>query len=546
MRAATSCHRRAQSPSASFGFLCFGVSLLGLSSHSLAQTPYPSGPNIPGFPPPGSANPATAPPAAPGAGGAPQTTPPAWTIIPSLEIGETYTDNVNLAPPGAEVWDVITTITPGLQLVANTPRLTGSVLYDPQELIFDRGTFPNTLQQRLLGTGRAEILPETLFLDANASIDQEFIRNTGPIGPTTLTTNGNLQTVEAATGSPYLLEHLGPYANSETRYRFATVSVSGNLIAPEQLNEAREILSSGDYFGPFSWALTGDFQKIDRLTGTSDPFGGTSSKDALARADFKYPIYGALSAIGGAGYERITDPTLIIEPHGLIWDAGLQYQPNPLFSASATYGRRFQQSDIEVDATYHVSPALTGRLIYTEAIQTGPSQIVNNLGLLTVSSSGGLINSQTGSPFVPSIASPGVPSSAFGIASGAFLEKRFQADITVTRERDSYLFSAYDAKQSGQNSLVFAPETIFGGSIGWTRQLWPDLASSIGASYYRARFEDGSSRVDNSYSVSLGLAYTLSRTTTANLSLSRFDTVSNFTVFRLINDLVMATIRKQF
>src|SRR5215469_7429538 len=105
-----------QSRTVGFGSLCFGLSLLGFSSHALAQAPYSTNTNQPGVPP-GDAKPATAPNET--GAGAPATVPPAWTLTPSLEIGEAYNDNVNLAPPGAEVWDVITTITPGLQLLAN-------------------------------------------------------------------------------------------------------------------------------------------------------------------------------------------------------------------------------------------------------------------------------------------------------------------------------------------------------------------------------------------------------------------------------------------
>lgn len=514
--------------SQSLGVLCCGIFSLGFSVQSAAQGMYP---------PAGGIGPAQGPVVPP---------VPSWTITPSLELGETYNDNVNLAPRGSAVWDVITTVTPALQITGLTPRLNVGLLYDPQELIFARGTASNTLQQRLQGTGRAELWREALFFDASASIDQQFIRNTGPIGPTTLTTNSNLQTVEAASGSPYLLQHFGGYANSETRYRFATVSTSGNTVAPEQIHEARQVFTSGENFGRLGWVLTGDYVKLDRLSGTSDPLAGTSGKDAVGRVDLTYPIYGALSVIGGAGYERITDPTLIVQPHGPIWNVGLQYQPNPLVAASLTYGRRFNRSDTEFKGTYNVTSQLHVHAIYTQVIQTSQSAIAANLSQLSLGPNGTLVNSQTGLPFVASNASPGVPSSAFGITSSAFLEKRLQTIVEATRGRNTYLISAYDVKQSGQRTTFSPPENIVGGSLAWTRQLWPNLASNAGANYYRASFQDGSGRVDNSYSVSLGLAYNISPTATVKLALSRFDTRSNIAANSLVNDLITASIRKQF
>jgi uncharacterized protein (PEP-CTERM system associated) len=543
-RVCRNCHRNPTviGPAMGLPLLCGGILLVAFSLTAAAQGIYPPGATVS---PPRMAAPGNTAPADTGQNPILPPITPAWILTPSIELGEAYNDNVNLAPRGAAVWDFITTVTPALQLTGNTPRLNVGLVYDPQELIFARGTSSNTLQQRLLGSGLAELWPEALFFDAKASIDQEFIRSTGPIGPTTLTTNSNLQTVEAASGSPYLLHHFGNFANSETRYRFAYVSTSGNTIAPEQIQEARQVLSSGDTFGRLQWVITGDYTKLDRLSGTSDPLGGTSGKDAVARTDVKYPVYAALSVIGGAGYERITDPTLLDQPHGLIWDAGLQYDPNPNASASLTYGRRFNQTDYEFNAKYNVTQRLRVTGIYTQLIQTGESQIAGNLNQLQLGPGGTLVNSQTGLPFAPSTNSPGVPSSAFGITSGAFLEKRLQGIVEATQERNTYLASAYYVKQSGQ-AVSISAEKIAGGSLAWTRQLWPDLTSNAGASYYRAVFQDGSGRIDNSYSVTIALAYDISRTASAKISLSRFDTRSNIGANSLVNDLILASIRKQF
>lgn len=530
------------------GLLCCGIAVFGFSSSSAAQGAY-SPPANPVAAAPGqviapAAGP-NAPPGAPAPVEAPGGAPPAWIITPLVEVGETYNDNVSLAPKGSETWDVITSISPGIRVLGQTARFNGGLTYNPQELIFARTTPTNTLQQRLQGTGRAEVLHELLFFDAAASIDQEFVRPTGPIGPTTLTTNNNLQTVEAASGSPSVVQHFGPYADSETRYRFAYVTTSGGAIAPTQINEARQVLSSGQWFGPLTWQLTGDWTKLDRLKGTTDPTGGTSGKDELARADLKYLVYAGVSVIGGGGYERIVDPTLGFRPSGPIWNAGLAYEPNPYLSGAVTYGRRFDRSDVGFNAKYAPSPDLVLGGSYAQTVQTTPSQIAGNLSQVTVGPNGTLINSQTGLPFVPNSAAPGGPSNSFGIVSGAFLQKRFEADIDVIRDRNTYHAVGYYVKASGQTSAVTS-EKIVGGAIGWTRQLWPELKSTVSGSYDRASFLDGSGRIDNTYAVSVGLAYIISRTATARISLSRYDTQSNSPGNSIINDLVMATFRKEF
>lgn len=474
--------------------------------------------------------------------------PPAWLLIPSLEIGETYNDNVTLAPKGSEVWDVITTISPGLKLTGQSARVNVGLSYNPQELIFDRGTFPATLQQRLLATGKAELYRDALFFEASSSIDQQFLKNTGPIGATTVTASGNLTTVEAVRASPYLLQHLGPYANSETRYRFSDVTTSGgttSAIGPQIVNEERQTFTSGEYFGRFSWTLVGDLTAIDRLKTPGDPASGNSGKDLLLRADARYPVYADISVLGGVGYERITDPTLIIQPKGVIWNAGLNYTPTPYFTTYFTYGRRFQQTNYEFHLSYSPVPALRVAASYTEQIQTGQSAIAANLGQLTLGPNGTFVNSQTGLPFVLNTTTPGAAGNLFGLPSGSFLIKRFQAEITATVERDTFSLQAFQAKQSGDVSTT-ASTKIVGAFAHWDRQLWPNLKGGLGVSYYKQDFQDGSGRADNAYTVSLGLTYNISPTASATFTLSRLDLESNIAADSLVNDVVMATIRKQF
>jgi uncharacterized protein (PEP-CTERM system associated) len=482
--------------------------------------------------------------------------PPAWLITPVLSLGESFTDNANLAPAGARVWDVITTIGPELDVVGQTARLNLAFTYDPQELIFARSSPNHVLQQRFLGTGTAILWPEVLFFDGSGSISQAFVRPTGPVGPTTLTTSNNLTTVYTANASPYLRQHLGSVSDSESRYRYTYTRTDAAGIAPEDIHELRETLVGGEAFGRFGWQLTGDFTRLNREHEATDPLSGISSKDELARADLSYPLFYSLSAIGGVGYERISDPTLNAPPKGIIWDTGVQYQPNQLVAATLTYGRRFNTTDIEFNGTYNLDPQLRLSAIYTETIQTSLSQLAGATNQVTVVSRG------PGGGFT---LTPGTIS-ASGIASGAFLAKTAELDAVLTKERNTYSTRLFETKESGNSTATLSTtlaaggisatgatsasavtaERLMGGSFTWDRKLWLDLTGTAGAGYTRTLFLDGSGRRDKTYTLSLALAYTLSRTATANITLSRSDLRSNIAVDSLVVDTVTATIRKQF
>ena len=487
------------------------------------------------------------------------TVPPAWLLTPSIQLGEAFNDNVNLAPKGSTQWDFITTVTPGLNLVGQSGRITLNLTYDPTEMIFARTAPTSEFQQHLLGTGRVELWQDTLFIDSSAAIDQAFLRPTGAIAPTTLTTSNNLQTVYTETVSPYLLQHLGSYADSESRYRFSSVNTSGNTIAPELTHELRQSFVGGEAFDRFGWQLLGDATRLERGQAAGDPFSGITSKDELLRSDYRYPVYQSFSLIGGVGYERITDPTLSTQPKGVIWDVGFSYQPNPLVFVSLTYGERFDRNDIEFNATYNLDPQLRVSAIYTQTIQTSQSQIAGNVSQLTLGPGGTLINAQTGLPVttLPATGTLSTSASPFGVSSGSFLAKTAALDATLLKERNTYTARLYASKESGGTTIVngvaIAPgtnvvtaERIYGTLFGWSHLLRADLTANANAGYYRTVFLDGSGRHDNVYTFGLGLTYDLSRTTTATLSLSRSDQRSNIPVDSLTDDIVLATIRKTF
>src|SRR5579863_7019618 len=173
------------------GSLLCGALLCGFGVDAIAQYSY-------------------SPPTPAGAGTEGATQPP-WLVVPSLGLGETWTDNVNLAPPGQQKTDLITSISPDLTVTHQSARLQSSLDFSPQILIFDLGTSSPIFQPNMLGTGHAEIVPETFFFDGSAAVSQNYVNLAAAVAPTTLTTSSNLQTTETVNASPYLVHHFGDY-----------------------------------------------------------------------------------------------------------------------------------------------------------------------------------------------------------------------------------------------------------------------------------------------------------------------------------------------
>jgi len=431
-----------------------------------------------------------------------------------------------------------------LNLVGQSAHVNLALTYDPQLLLFALGTSSPVVQQQLLGTGKIEIVPHEVFVDGSASIAQAYVNTAGAFAPTTVTTNNNLQTVEAVNFSPYIDHHLGSYADTETRYRFSLVTTGANGIGSQTTNQFISTIKGGDYFGLLGLTLTSSYTKTGGLSTTTGVAGNASNIDELERLDIVYPIYDRVSATSSIGYEKIKDPTLTKQPSGVLWDIGLRYDPSPYASVSVSYGHHPIGTDFGFSARYDVSAQLHLNASYSQTVQTTQSLIAANLNGLVVGPGGVLINPKTGLPATPGNQPFGPGVVPFSLTNGSFLDKRFELDATATRGRNTFNVMAYDDRQSDQ--VGQSNQQAIGGTFGWIRQLWPNLTSNVSASYARISFLDGSGRADNYYAASANLAYTLSRTASMQLSFVRSDRQSSLKQNSLVDDLVTLSLQKQF
>ena len=472
--------------------------------------------------------------------------PPTWQVIPSFGLGESFTDNVNLQPPGQTQNDLITSISPGLDITGQSSRLHATLDFDPQILIFELSGSSPVFQPNLLGTAHAEVVPETFFFDSSAAITQQFVNLAGPVAATTLTTSNNLQTTTAFNASPFVTHHFGDIADTETRYRFAFSSVGGNAaingisIAPQYYHEFSQSIKGGDYFGEFGWTLTGDYNRTSGLTTAVGAPGAAVGSDTYVKLDLNHPIYDRISATGEVGWEHITNPTITTQTSGAIWNVGLRYDPSPYASASFSVGQRYGGTDYEFNLRYDLGPRTHVTAAYTQTVTTTQSLIANNVNSVIIGPNGTIINPQTGLPITPG----SLPITTLSLSNGSFLDKHFEVNFNATRDRNTYNVTGYIDSQSQQ--IAASNTQAFDGTASWTRQLWPDLTSTLSGSYTRVNFQDGTERVDNYYFVNAGLTYTLSPSASAQLNFVRSDRKSNMQVNDLLVDEVTISVTKRF
>lgn len=495
--------------------------------------------------------------------------PGSLRITPSISLGESFNDNVNLVSQGQEsAW--ITTITPSIAAADNAERLKLNLNYQPSGQFYLGGVNTEQFQQNLIGAGQAIFIPDQLFLNATASINQVFLSPTGAIGATNLTTNSNLQSTQAYSVSPDLKHHFGSFADSDTSYRYSYVTTSGGSIAPLATNEAKQVFTGGEDFDRLGWTLTGDVTRDTEPAQGNALTSNVSFKDEYVRADPKYAIYRGLDLTAGIGWEHVAGSFLTIPPYEIIWDAGFILNPRPNATLTLTYGRRYGGTDVEVDGKWDVGPRTHLSVTYSKEIQNSQSLIGSQLGCIYIGASGQLFNC-AGVPVLNAQGAPetvtnlpigfgggffGIPISPLGFSNSPFVASIFSATASHTFERDTYGLSL-----NYQNNDVQVPpesEKVYYGALYWTHNLRRDITSSLSGTFGRTLvsnpggsssstsvFGGSASGIGTYYALTAGLTYTLARDATASLNFTR--STSRSVGQQAVNDdVITASFTKQF
>src|SRR5436190_6158817 len=92
-----------------------------------------------------------------------------FTVMPRLVGQELVTDNVLLTPTNRRA-DFITTISPGISITGESPRLQGTLDYSPTIQQYALTPGQSFIGQNLYANGSATIVPDLFFFDARGSL----------------------------------------------------------------------------------------------------------------------------------------------------------------------------------------------------------------------------------------------------------------------------------------------------------------------------------------------------------------------------------------
>jgi uncharacterized protein (PEP-CTERM system associated) len=281
-------------------------------------------------------------PAAPGAPVAPKR---ALTIVPTLTLQETFTDNV---APGAatKTSDRITQVTPGVRIDWETARVKAKLDYQVSEVFYAKGSQSSQTLQTLNSAGTAELLEKLFYVDVSGVIAQQSISAFGVQSPATYSVNANSTETSNFRISPYFKGTFAGYADYEARYSQSTMRSKSSDVSDVNVQEWQ-----GRIGGDTSLPLIGWLANADRQI-TDYSLGSKSESDMWRGLLFyRFTPEWKFSVSAGRESNNYFSATQESRPtHGF----GLDWVPNERTQVSAFRESRFFGEGHTVSANYRM------------------------------------------------------------------------------------------------------------------------------------------------------------------------------------------------
>jgi uncharacterized protein (PEP-CTERM system associated) len=271
----------------------------------------------------------------------------AWEFNPQITVQEVFSDNIELAPSGAEDSDFVTELTPTLNVEGRDTRYTLDLNYALQGLIYAGDSDRNNLNHLLGGATTVELIRDHGFLDATANYGPRNISSTGVIGVDNISVTDQVNIFDYAI-TPRWTQPFRNYAVANLSYTHDQVLSSSDELADTTGDTIRANVHSSNHFTTWLWSVEHFEQYIDT---EGDP---TTIRFRNSRGRLDYLFTPHWGVIGQLGYDD-NDFDAADEPNGILWGVGMRWMPSRRTSMEVIGGERF------FGRTFSASAVHTGR-----------------------------------------------------------------------------------------------------------------------------------------------------------------------------------------
>jgi len=382
---------------------------------------------------------------------------------PSLELKETYTDNVAFSNPGQE--DLITEVNPGLALRADGNRLDVSVGYTLQNIFYAKESRRNARFHNLAADASAELVKDFAFLSLRASDSQRVISPSGGLPLDNLNT-ANRTDVSSRIIKPYFTKRFGGKAEGLASYSYETLTY-GEGASDAEAEAVRVELNSGSSFRRLSWSLN-----YSQKTTKRDEASNYSRESAALQAG--YQINKQLGILFRAGEERndLATPQNQGFQNGSYYASGISIMPHSTFRVDLLSGNRLDSASVAWAPTGRSALDVSWRdqkvCVNPGKVWQGTLRMVNRRAtwqasyLEDTTSVQGL---QSLGPVSQGAPSGNLASSALPLSNELFLRKRAQMDFGYKTAKSLISVALYGERR--ELLVTDDNQKLSGGTVSW-------------------------------------------------------------------------------
>ena len=265
-----------------------------------------------------------------------------WRFTPSIDLTETYTDNVTLSSDSGSESDWISQVNPALSLTGKGRELELNFGYRMQNILYAGDSDRNNTNHQLNTALKATLVPHWLFLDASSTLNQQVLSPDENVSIGNLGVISGREDVLTTRVSPYIKTRLSSWVLADLRFSHDSVAYSGDTATDSSSDQASLSLQSAKAFGSWTWALRYTEQDIKYSEQSlAQNRGDEKRQDTVL--DLGYQLSAKIRLTGQAGYE---DNEYQLSPNsetpqGRYWSMGAVWAPTSQTTLTASGGRRY-------------------------------------------------------------------------------------------------------------------------------------------------------------------------------------------------------------
>jgi uncharacterized protein (PEP-CTERM system associated) len=290
-----------------------------------------------------------------------------FRLVPSVEVAQTYSDNVALVPGELARSGWVTGISPGIRADLAGARVKGSLDYRLTESLYSADSRLNSTQNFLDSFAKVEAVDKLLFVEARANISQQ---NRSPFGaaatPDLSTPSANRVETSVYQVAPTLRGQLSDIASYQLRLSETNVHADDVSLPDTRTTEWAGKISNASPSAKLGWAVDASALRLrSEAAGTLE--------DSRIRGSLVYAFDPQFHVSGFAGHES-TDfagpPRRGTNTPGV----GLEWSPSVRTQLAAVREKRFFGDGHNVIFS-HRTPLTAWRLESTKDAAVLPAQL---------------------------------------------------------------------------------------------------------------------------------------------------------------------------